>query len=221
VKGSYEGTVYKGWTRVGGAGWVVIRKDEASSLTKRNLEDCKRYIADRLNRKEKASASQNTREREGNAPRVGKSIKDNQHLIDIWPGKYTRTHERAEELLEQTLKRESDLSHALECIRAQRDELRESRNKLLELRERDTLEYSELDSKRQDLAHELECVRKQLNATFLQLSEAEQERDELLAALKDLLSEVKHYQATGSKQYLKGAIDDSQAAIAKAKGRAE
>jgi propanediol dehydratase small subunit len=48
---------------------------------------------------------------------------DNQHLIDIWPGKYTRTHERAEELQEQTLKRESDLSHALECIRAERDEL--------------------------------------------------------------------------------------------------
>jgi hypothetical protein len=44
------GTVIKGWTRNGGEGWVVIRKDEHSSLTKSNLNDCKAYIAERINK---------------------------------------------------------------------------------------------------------------------------------------------------------------------------
>ncbi len=50
--GDEVGLVGIGWTRNGGKGWVVVRKDEASSLTKKNLDDCKRYIAERENKKQ-------------------------------------------------------------------------------------------------------------------------------------------------------------------------
>jgi hypothetical protein len=48
LNGVKVGVIGKGYSRVGGVGWIVYRANEASSLTKKNLADCRRYIADRI-----------------------------------------------------------------------------------------------------------------------------------------------------------------------------
>jgi hypothetical protein len=52
LNGDVVGTIGRGWSRVGGNGWIVVRKDEASSLTKKTLADCVAYIADRIAKQE-------------------------------------------------------------------------------------------------------------------------------------------------------------------------
>jgi len=50
LNGERVASVFKGWSRVGGAGWQFCMANCGISLTKKSLEDARRSIAEKLSR---------------------------------------------------------------------------------------------------------------------------------------------------------------------------
>jgi hypothetical protein len=56
MNGAEIAHISKGWTRNGGFGWVVVSAALGMSLTKKNLDDCLTWVADKMSRREIAKA---------------------------------------------------------------------------------------------------------------------------------------------------------------------
>ncbi len=48
LDGKRVASVSRGWSRNGGKGWIVEMPNQAVSLAKANLADCREYVADKM-----------------------------------------------------------------------------------------------------------------------------------------------------------------------------